>query len=366
MKLRKIKSICCLMLCVSLFLTACGADDTSENDVIEIESMVPDGIHITQEREWVYVPEVFTLEDERADYGRMQPVGDAFCYVLLGGDTENSAKSICRYSMTDQELTTVPINWPEGGNDWDVGYRFFTQDQNLYMTANVYPASGSMKRFLCRLDLEENCLFSKDITEQAGSNVSIHGLTVDSQGRLYIFLDNGEILLYASDGDYHGSVSYDSSANQETAQIQGACEGADGRFYVCVSQGSISIPGENEQGTDGIRCTLMELDFENTRLTEAAGNLPNINGLCGGIRRSRDSAEQDGDSTKESDGLDGQYDILLYNDSAVYGYSFDAQKSGSGSLGEVDGQRHQRILCHEPISAGGWQAVRHSGGLDER
>ena len=333
-KLRIVKFASCLMLCASLFLTACSRDGTSDNaaalnnGAVSGESTASNIAYFTQEREWVYVPEVLTVEDEHADYGRMQPVGDTFCYVSLGGEDENSVRSICRYSLTDRDLTAIPIDWPEGGNDWDIGYRYFTQDQGLYMTANVYPADySSMKRFLCRFDLEGNCLFSRDITEQAGREVSLRGLTVDKQGRLYIFLDNGDILLYTGDGDYHGSVSYSSPENQVPAQIKGACDGADGKFYVCIGQGSVNIAGGDTDGTDGVRCTLMEIDFENARLLEAAGNLPNINGLCTGTRQGSDSAGG-------SDGSDNQYDLLLYDDRAVYGYSFDAQKSDSGSAGE--------------------------------
>lgn len=381
MKEMNVKSLFCLLLCLSLLLTACGQDGASENGSVSSESAAPD---IIREREWVFVPEVYTVGDRRADYERMQPVGDVFCYVLQG-DTEDEAKSICRYSLTDRELKSVPIRWPEGGDDWDVGYRFFTPDQGLYMTANVYSAdSGSMKRFLCRFDQEGNCLFSRDITDQAGSDVSLCGLTVDEQSRLCLLFDNGEILLYAGDGDYHGSVRYSSPENQGPGQIRGACEGADGKFYVCISRGNAAVAwgnaGGNQGGAgdDGIRCTLMELDFENARLLEVAGNLPSISGLCGGIRRESDlagrrsgvagqnndsaeqvsdfagqgftgrgsdSAERAGDSTEQSNGSaeqdngsagrDGnpapgsidwasKYDLLLYDDKAVYGYRFDA------------------------------------------
>ena len=333
-KLRRVKFVCYLMLCVSLFLTACSKDGASDNDAISSESAISNITPITQEREWVYVPEVFMVGDERADYARMQPVGDTFCYVSLG-ESANSARSICRYSLTDRELTAASINWPEGGKNWDIGYRFFTQDRGLYMTANVYPADySSMKRFLCRFDSEGNCLFSKDITEQAGRDVSLRRLTVDEQGRLYIFLDNGEILLYTGDGDYHGSVSYSSPENQASAQIKGACNGADGKFYVCISQGNVNIAGRNTEGMDDVRCTLMEIDFENAHLLEVAGNLPNINGICGGIQRGSDSVGQGGDSGTGSDDSNNRYNLLLYDDRAVYGYSFDAQKSDSGAAGE--------------------------------
>lgn len=307
--------VCCLSICVSLFLTACNRGSIADGDNMPGESNAGGAV---QEREWVYVPEVFTVGEGYADYDQMQPVGDTFCYVL---QAENGEKSICRYSLTDRELVSVPIEWPEGGKTWDRGERFFTQDQNLYMTANVYSSdNGQMKRFLCRFDAEGNCLFSKDITEQAGRGVSLDRLTVDREGRIYIVVaDKEEILLYTGDGNYHGSVSYGSSESTSSVRIQGACDGEDGKFYVLVSKESKDIPGGNKGRADAAntRCTLMELDFESAKLREVAGNLQNINGLCPG-----------------SDDSDNQFDLLLYDNRAVYGYRFDAQKNDSGSAGE--------------------------------
>ncbi|MCM1044590.1 MAG: extracellular solute-binding protein [Candidatus Gastranaerophilales bacterium] len=334
-KLKRTKYVSCLFLCVSLLLTACSKDNSLGNDAASNESAVSNVIHTAQEREWVYVPTVYTVEDGHADYERMQPVGDSFFYVSREEDAGNSVKNICRYILDDGELTSVPINWPEGGNDWDVGYQLFTRDWGLYMTANVYPAdSGSMKRFLCKFDLEGNCLFSKDITERAGRNVSLHGLAADAQGRLYIFLDSGEILLYTGDGDYHGSVSYCSPENQEPAQIRGICNGADGKLYVCIGQESRNIAGEHTAKTDSMRCSLMEIDFENARLLEVAGPLSNINGLCTTVRQGNEPAGQGGDLAGGSNDWSSRYDLLLYDDRAVYGYCFDAQKSNSEYAGE--------------------------------
>ncbi|MCM1191113.1 MAG: hypothetical protein NC123_03215 [Butyrivibrio sp.] len=345
------KFVCSMILCAVIFMTACGRDDTSHGNNLSGEGGLGGAAQGTeqgqggeqkpgQDREWVYVPEVFTVEDEHADYERMQPVGDSFFYVSRESDAGNSIKNICRYSLTDGKLTSVPINWPEGGNDWDVGYRFFTQDHGLYMTANVYPDSGSMKRFLCRFDLEGNCLLSRDITEQAGGNTSLCGLTADGQGRLCIFLDNGEILLYTGDGEYHGSVSYHLE-NQDSVRIKGACEGADGRFYVCVSQEGMNMTGGNTKGTDNIRCSLLEIDFENARLQEVAENLPGINGLALGKGRSDSSNGQSSDTAGKEDSDAGndddpssRYDLLLYDDRAVYGYRFDTQKGDSVLSGE--------------------------------
>ena len=315
-----------LTACVSLFLTACGRVDTVSDGGISDENNI-NVSPITPGREWVYVPEVITVGDERADYGRMQLVSDAFCYVSLGEDVENSVRNICRYSLSDRELRRIPLDWPEGGANWDLGKRYFTQDQGLYMTANVYSADyGSMKRFLCRLDSEGNCLFSKDITEQAGRDVSLDRLAVDAQGRIYIFVDNGEILLYTGDGDYHGSVSYSSPDSPAPAWIVGACDGADGKYYVCIGRRSVDIAGGNTEGNDA-RCSLIELDFESAKLFEIAENLPDINGLCAG-------RQPDEGFIGESDDSGNRYDLLLYDNIAVYGYNFAAQKSDSGSAGE--------------------------------
>ncbi|MCM1027091.1 MAG: extracellular solute-binding protein [Roseburia sp.] len=337
----------CLVVCLALLLTACGgesAPDWSE-ETVEGDKELYNG---TQEQEWVYLPEVITVGDERADYGRMQPVGNTLCYVQQGGETVDDGKNICRYSLTDQKLTRIPVDWPEGGKDWDVGARFFAQD-SLYLTANVYPADyGSMKRFLCKFDLEGNCLFSREITEQAGRDVSLRGLTADEQGRLYLFLDSGELLFYTGDGDYHGSVKFSDPESLTFAWLRGSCDGADGKFYVCIGQESVNLTGQNMEEKADVRCSLMEVDFENARLAEAAGNLPDINGICRGLLRGDRSAGQEGDSDVQGSGLteqdgdplekrsdsDSWYDLLLWDDWAVYGYRFDAQKNDSSSLGE--------------------------------
>lgn len=59
------------------------------------------------------------------------------------------------------------------------------------MTVNAYPEDvRAMKRFLCRFDPEGNCLFSRDITEQAGREVSLRGLAMDRHGRLCVSINH--------------------------------------------------------------------------------------------------------------------------------------------------------------------------------
>lgn len=167
-------AVCWMIVCISLTLTACGKDKgISKNNLSEEGNAAG----IAQEREWVYVPEVITVGDEHADYGRMQLVGDTFCYALQSGETDSSAINMYRYSLSGRELTCAPVDWSEGGKNWDLGTRFFARDGSLYLTANVYSADyGSMKRFLCKFDSQGKCLFSRDITEQSGSCGGERGL----------------------------------------------------------------------------------------------------------------------------------------------------------------------------------------------
>lgn len=175
--LRRLSAV--LAVCVSLLLTACGRGGTNGGSNSPGGSNSLDGSGgsgggsapgSAQNREWVYVPEMITVGDEYADYDRMQLVGDAFWYVSQGEGAENGTKAICRYSLAGQELRRIPIHWPEGGDNWDVGVRFFDREGSLYMTANVYPADySSMKRYLCKFDPEGVCLFARDITERIKS-----------------------------------------------------------------------------------------------------------------------------------------------------------------------------------------------------
>lgn len=319
--------IFCLMMCISLFLTGCSKggsalDGSERTNQASQSSKVPDA----PKREWVYVPEVIEVDARQyVPYENMQLAGDVFCYAVQGGDTETASKNIGRYSLTTRELKKSPIDFPEGGRIWDLGKHFFTQAEELYATANVYPADySSMKRFLCKFDAEGNCLFSKDITEQAGRNESLDRLTVDTQGRIYIFVDNGEILLYTGDGEYHGSVRCCPPESTVPVRIKGACSGADGKYYVCIGKGRMDISGEilsaeeARWGEDrSVSCTLAEIDFESAKLTEVATNLPNVSGICAGKRKEGDSGSG--------------YDFLFYDNRAVYGYNLASQKNNSGS-----------------------------------
>ena len=321
--------VCCLMMCISLLLTACGRGSTADNNVSNTASGVnniPDDSssvgagnipddgndadtasadNAVQEPEYVYVPELITVEDEQVDYGRMQQVGDSVCYISMNRESENEGQNICRYSLTDKELSRTPIAWPVEEKNRDVGAYVFTSDHNVWLTANVYSADYSrMSRFLCKFDSEGKNLFSGEITDQIDRDAAIGSMAMDRQGRIYVFTgeyaDTACIWLYTADGDYHGSVSYGSLEN---VRVRGTADGEDGRFYVCVSA-----------GVNPERCILMEMDFENEQLSQLTGDFPDVKGF------SADPA--------------GQYDFLLYDDISAYGYDLSAQKSNSDQAAE--------------------------------
>ena len=93
MKLMKNKAICrrvlglALSAAMALSLAACGNSSGGE----------------TEKKEWVWVPEFITIDDENVSFYDMQLVGDSLCYQSYDYDeeTETSTQSICRYSLAD-------------------------------------------------------------------------------------------------------------------------------------------------------------------------------------------------------------------------------------------------------------------------
>ncbi|MCM1325224.1 MAG: extracellular solute-binding protein [Bacteroidales bacterium] len=280
----------CLLLYLSVFLTACGAgisNSKSDNNV----SGRGNSSNAAKEREWVYVPERIVIQDEKADYDEMNLIGDTVCYVSMNGESSDEVKGICHYSLSSRELTQAPIEWPMEGSHRDVVTYAFNPDLSVWLIVNVYPADFSkMSRFLCKFDAEGKSSFSQDVTEQLGSGISMDHMALDGQGRIYIFSneysDQPGIWLYAADGSYYGMVSYGS---WENVLVRGAVCGEDGKVYACISK------GENAE-----YCTLIEVDFEKKQFTEVIADFPNVDGF---------SMETN------------LKDFLLYDKNYAYGYN---------------------------------------------
>lgn len=280
-----------LMVCVSLFLTSCGRDNASGNgNMLNAGSSA----NVTQKTEWAYEPERIEIKDKRADYKAMQLIGEMVCYLSRNGEAEGETQNICRYSLTDRELKTIPIDWRDDGSIREISCYTFDENGNTWLIVNVYSAGFSQfRRFLYKFDPEGKNLFFRDISEQLGSGTSVDGMAVDGQGRIYVFNPEAGIYLYTGDGSYYGSISYGSSEN---VQVRGAVNGDGGKFYVCISKGE-----------EAEHCMLAEVDFERKQLAESIKDFPAVNGFL--IDRS------------------GQHDFLLYDNIAAYGYDLSKQKA---------------------------------------
>lgn len=301
---------CCLALFVSLFLTTCGNSPDSGNTAREVneesssagnDSMEAKTSSAVQTPEWVYVPQILTIGTEDVDYDDIYLANDTFCYLSRGGDVENAVCNICQYSISGQNLETIPIGWLEDVGNREIGGYAFTGDCSLYAIANVYSSGYSqMSRILCQFDPEGKQILSQDITEQVDRNMSVSGMAVDTQGRSYIFTYDSGIFLYEADGSFHGSITHDSS---ERTTLKDTANGNDGNLYACFGKES-----------DPDYCMLAKVDFEAGQIVEIDNTLSGIMGFSAG-------AAQDGNPAH-------QCDFLLYDDSHVYTYDMAAQECG--------------------------------------
>ena len=79
----------------------------------------------TEKKEWVWVPEFVTIEDETVSYYDMQLVGDALCYQSYDYDEETgeSTQSICKYALADGSITKTPLSYAEEKN-WNLNREY--------------------------------------------------------------------------------------------------------------------------------------------------------------------------------------------------------------------------------------------------
>ena len=274
MKLTKKSTMCQRILTRGLaaamvvLLAACG--NSSEGE--------------TEKKEWTWVPEFITVEDENASYYDMQMVGDGLCYLSYDYDeaAERSTQSICKYSLTDGSITKTQLSYTEEGN-WSMNRPTFAEDGSMYGVVNVYNEDYSESEIrLCKFDAQGNQVFAEDITELVGDNY-VNSVAVDGEGRLYV---SGEanIWLFDQNGKNQGNVSLDSGGN---GWIRAMGRDRDGKMYVCY------------RGNDGYN--LADIDFEGRKVGNTYENFPGGNGerLIPGLEK--DFLVQDGSSVYEYD-----------------------------------------------------------------
>lgn len=268
MKRQKISKVCrrilasALAACMGLSLAACGGKDGRVDPV----------------KEWVYVPEFVTIEDDSVSYYEMRYSGDSIYYSSHEWDQEKGTSQIylCRYSLADKNVTKVPLSW-EGGNEESAGSRNIdnlvaAQDGGIYATVSSYTydektQTGSSKWALTKFGADGKQIFYKDVTEQlkgqgSGDYVYINGFAVDGKGRMYAVSDS-TVYLFDGEGAFKGSVSVGAG----DSYLQSIGTGGDGKVYVC----NYNWGGEKSS------CELVEIDFDNAKTGSSYPDFPESN-----------------------------------------------------------------------------------------
>ena len=244
-----------------------------------------------RKKEWAYVPEFLTVEGENVSYYDMQIVGEDIYYISWDWDEESgtSGQSVCRYSLADKSLTTLPIVWSEEIGQQSINRAYFLEDGSFYAIVNSYSEDYSESwQALDKFDAKGTQVFSKDTTDQWGDTYTDR-LVVDGEGRVYVTGD-GVVWLYDADGNEKGQVTLE-GANVWIDKV--AC-GKDGRVYL----------GYDNYDGNSSSYFLAEIDFDGRKLGTVYEGFPS--------------------NSEFTPGRD--YDFLLKDSISVYGYNLKNQK----------------------------------------
>ena len=238
----------------------------------------------TEKKEWVWVPEFITIDDETVSFYDMQLVGDSLCYQSYDYDeeTEISTQSICRYSLADGNITKTPLNYVEEKN-WNLNRLVYAQDGSMYGTTNVYNEDYTKSEtFLCKFDAEGKQIFAEDMTELVAESY-VDNMAIDGEGRIYVTGENN-VWLFDADGNKRGTVSLGADVNW----IRAMGSGKDGKMYLCYY-------------TSNGDTVLCDIDFDGKKTGNTYENYPssNSNALVPGI--DKDFLAQDGNRVYEYD-----------------------------------------------------------------
>lgn len=272
-----------------LQLAACGKEQGEEDNA-------------PKETQWVWVPEY--LDGLEMEYYNTKLMGGNLCYVSTeweeGADEEDPGHyttTACRYSLTDGEMTSVPLVWQEDNSH--LNNTAFGEDGSVW--GITYVATGKVDSdgwdvtapYLCRFDESGSQTLFQDMSELLGAdseNSYIGEMAVDGQGRLYIGAGT-VIWLYDAEGNYAGTVSLDNGANSWIRAM--GCD-RNGRMYVCYYSHSEMSGGY----------VLAEVDYDNRKMGEPCANIPGgSNGFGPGLEK----------------------DLLIYDSSKVYEYDLATQ-----------------------------------------
>ena len=224
-------------------LAACGSE--------------PEGT--TEKKEWAWVPEFVTIDEENFSYYDVQLVGDGLSYLSYDYDeaAEKATQSMCRYSLADGTVTKTPLSYEAEGN-WNLNRVIYGADGSMYGVSTVYNEDYTeSQNYLCKFDAQGNQVLAEDISEQMGDGY-VDSLALDGEGRIYVSSD-AKVLLFDQEGRSQGAVSLDAGGN---GWIRSMGTGRDGKVYVCY------------YNNDGYE--LADIDFEGKKTGGTYQNFPKI------------------------------------------------------------------------------------------
>lgn len=234
-------------------------------------------------KEYLWVPEFITIDDENVSYYDMQIVGNDLYYESNEWDeaTQTSSQSICKYSLEDGSITRTPLTWTTEGDNNYLNRSVFAQDGSVYGVTTVWSEDGSSNQsYLIKFGSDGKQVLSQDLSDLVGDSY-VDSLAVDGEGRVYISGD-GKIWLFDGEGNRKGEVSLSSNG-----WIRSMGCGKDGKMYACYYD------------NDGY--VLSEIDFDGKTTGATYENFPSGNSerLVPGIEK--DFLVQDGQFVYEYD-----------------------------------------------------------------
>lgn len=214
-------------------------------------------------KEWAYVPEFISLDEEEFSFWDMKVLGDGLYYSSYYWDEETGEgySSVCQYSVEDKKGTPLSLNWPEdvtegrGVNDFTIG-----GDGSIFVTNSVYDQEKQTSTlFVHKFDRDGNYVYGIQPKDPNGDEFWTQEMAADGQGRLYLY-GNQNVYLYDEAGNSNGTLLLGTGETY----VRRMAAGADGKVYVVydTSDGTFS------------KTRMAEADFEGRGLGTSYENFP--------------------------------------------------------------------------------------------
>ncbi|MCI8402261.1 MAG: extracellular solute-binding protein [Lachnospiraceae bacterium] len=273
---------CVLGLAMLLSLAGCGSKESGGDN------------SATPAKDYVYVPEYKTLEDNVSPYNGIV-VGEKMYYQNSNWDeeTQTLSNSINIMDLNTLEIKEIPLSIPDTMN---IARMTVQKDESFVMLLNSWNESSNTQTWhLAIMDASGNEILNRDITNilsQGGGDSQYtypDSVKVDSDGNIFVLIsaENQRAVVLNTQGEKLFDISVNSWS-------QGLCQDGEGRvFIICHA----------DQGNGYM---LQQIDPKTKALGDSYTGIPGGNG-----------------SMEMSLGSDGS--VLISSGSILYRYDFDSQ-----------------------------------------